>query len=280
MKPRYIIAAIGGVIIIAAAGSAGAVNRVPVLNAKSGTIITIPEQALEKAPNIFSLGLATDVDGKIVEGFAIIHPKREYHHKPNHNKGNGGNGGDESSNCYALLAKDARWKTTEPYIVNPTNNDGVSWNAFTNALTAGMNEWESPISFDIFGNGTTVSSTLVADEVAPDGNNEVYFGTLDNSNTIAVTIVWGIFGGPPFQRELREWDMVFNDPDYVWGDATINPTVMDVENITVHELGHAAGLSHPADTCTEETMYRFGAVGETKKRDLNAGDITGIQKLY
>ncbi len=30
----------------------------------------------------------------------------------------------------------------------------------------------------------------------------------------------------------------------------------------------------------EETMYGYSQEGETSKRDLNAGDIAGIQKLY
>jgi len=34
------------------------------------------------------------------------------------------------------------------------------------------------------------------------------------------------------------------------------------------------------EICTEETMYRFATEGETKKRTLNTGDITGIKKLY
>ena len=55
---------------------------------------------------------------------------------------------------------------------------------------------------------------------------------------------------------------------------------MDFENIAQHELGHAFGLGHPSDTCTEETMYRFASNGETKKRDLYDGDIAGIKALY
>ena len=55
---------------------------------------------------------------------------------------------------------------------------------------------------------------------------------------------------------------------------------MDFENIATHELGHAMGMAHPADSCTEETMYRFASSGETKKRTLNAGDIAGIKGLY
>jgi len=42
----------------------------------------------------------------------------------------------------------------------------------------------------------------------------------------------------------------------------------------------AAGLGHPDDSCTEETLYRFAAFGETKKRTLNTGDIAGINELY
>ena len=55
---------------------------------------------------------------------------------------------------------------------------------------------------------------------------------------------------------------------------------MDYQNIATHEFGHGAGMSHPSDSCTEETMYRFAQSGETKKKTLNAGDIDGIKSLY
>ena len=51
-------------------------------------------------------------------------------------------------------------------------------------------------------------------------------------------------------------------------------------NIKTHEAGHAAGLGHPDNTCTEETMYAFASIGETKKRTVNSGDIAGIKDLY
>ncbi|MFN2432064.1 MAG: matrixin family metalloprotease [Gemmatimonadota bacterium] len=50
--------------------------------------------------------------------------------------------------------------------------------------------------------------------------------------------------------------------------------------MVVHELGHAMGMGHPSDSCTEETMYRFATEGETKKRDLFTGDIAKINDLY
>jgi predicted Zn-dependent protease len=55
---------------------------------------------------------------------------------------------------------------------------------------------------------------------------------------------------------------------------------MDFLNVATHELGHAMGLGHPRDTCTEETMFAYATYAEMKKRDLNAGDIAGIRKLY
>ncbi len=72
---------------------------------------------------------------------------------------------------------------------------------------------------------------------------------------------------------------MYDDVDFDWSN-TGDPTKMDFENIATHEIGHAMGLSHPSDTCLEETMYAFASEGETKKRTLEAGDIAGINKLY
>jgi len=141
------------------------------------------------------------------------------------------------------------------------------------------------LNFNIFGDGTS-GSVDGADEVSPDGKNEVEFVNLGKTNTIAYTIVWGRFSGPPGGRELVEWDAVFNS-DYSFGNA--GPTnennlgdisVMDYQNIATHEFGHALGLSHPDSTCVEETMYAYADYGETKKRTLNPGDIAGVNELY
>ena len=96
---------------------------------------------------------------------------------------------------------------------------------------------------------------------------------------IAVTIVWGIFRGPPNGRELVEWDQIYDDADFNWS-ATVEAVKMDFEIIAMHELGHSVGMAHPSDSCTEETMYRFADFGETNKRTLELGDITGVKKLY
>ena len=75
--------------------------------------------------------------------------------------------------------------------------------------------------------------------------------------------------------------MLFNE-SFAWGDADVGgQSVMDLQNIATHELGHSAGLADLYETaCNQETMYGYGTEGEIIKRDLNPGDITGIQKLY
>jgi hypothetical protein len=246
---------------------------------KSNKSVKVPAHAVKIAEGVYSLGKAKDTNDKTVEGIMIIHPgpKKEAAKPPNVGGGKGG-----ASACYAFLGNGAKWKTVEPWVVNPTNTEGL--NDVPANLAADIAKWEDAATGDgpfkdILGNGATTSSELVADTVNPDGSNEVYFGDVDSPGSIAVTIVWGIFYGPPSQRELVEWDQVYDQVDFNWSSTGAAGT-MDLENIATHELGHAGGMGHPDDSCTEETMYRFAGFGETKKRDLNTGDIAGIKALY
>ena len=88
-----------------------------------------------------------------------------------------------------------------------------------------------------------------------------------------------MFLGPPKNRVLVEWDQVYDQVDYDWSSSG-EAGKMDFENIATHELGHSVGMGHPSSECIEETMYAYAGYGETKKRDLNAGDIAGINGLY
>ncbi len=272
-------------------------------NKKSGVTVIIPKHAVEVADDVFDLGTTVDVDGRVVQGYMFIDRKKGYA-KPGAECGNGicdpgenANkcpadcaGGDPvpgSSSCYSLYAKGAKWKTVEPYIVNPNNTRNLSSSFVTSNLASDIQDWETAAGVDILGSGSSTSDTLVADTESTDGVNEVYFADVDSPGAIAVTILWGIFFGPPFGRELVEWDQVYDDVDYNWSeDCTVEDCVsegskkMDFWNIAEHELGHTIGLGHPADECIEETMYRFAGFGETKKRTLAAGDITGVGGLY
>jgi len=206
------------------------------------------------------------------------------HHKKGHAKppwaGNGGNDKDKTSACYQFLAKGAKWKSTEPYEVNPTNFDNLDEDFVMDAIASGVNEWET-YGGDIFDDGI-VNYDAQYDSSRVDGMNTVSFGKYPKENVIAVTAVWGYFSGPPRTREIVEWDMLFNESSsWQWGDATINPGLMDLQNIATHELGHSAGMGDLYESsCMEETMYGYSNTNDIIKRDLNNGDIFGIQKLY
>ena len=236
----------------------------------------IPEHAVKITESLYSLGKAKDHTGKVVEGFLFIDNKKSPA-KPDGTPGNGNKKPKtgETSTCYTLFAKNAKWKTTEPYMIGP-GIDGT-------LTSTSLDTWDSKIeSIDIFGADVTdpTDSTKTvdgADLTSPDNKNEVMCENLGPTSTIAYTSVWGIFSGPPSQRVLVEWDAVFNS-DYPFGDAATG--VMDYQNIATHEFGHALGLTHPSDACSEETMYRYADFNETKKRTLEAGDIAGLNKLY
>jgi len=231
----------------------------------------IPEHAVKISESVYSLGNAKDHTGKVVEGFLFIDNKKSPA-KPDGTPGNGNKKTKtgETSTCYTLIAKGASWKTTEPYMIG-AGIDGT-------LTAASLDAWDSQVEFDIFGS-EQAGTPNGADSISPDNKNEVMFENLGSTNTIAYTITWGIFFGPPSQRELVEWDAVFNS-DYPFGNADDPSGVMDYQNIATHEFGHALGLTHPSDTCLEETMYRYAGFDETKKRTLEAGDIAGLNKLY
>lgn len=253
---------------------------VPASNVQAqGRPVSLPPQASEIAHGIYDLGQARDADGTIVHGFAFVHYKQGFAktEKPGNPKP------PKASPCYAFLSSGVKWKVAEPYVFDETANDidalpsaGALLGGFDGAILA----WEEAAGMDILGEGflgeVNPNKAGTLNEI-----NEVMFGKITDPGVIAMTTVWGVWSGPPSGRRLVEWDMVFSY-GWGWGNEIENPgrTTMDFLNIATHELGHALGLDHPSDSCTEETMYAYADYNETKKRDLNAGDIEGIRKLY
>ncbi|MAG18418.1 MAG: hypothetical protein CL944_03010 [Candidatus Diapherotrites archaeon] len=228
----------------------------------AGMVLALPEQANPKA------------DKGPIEKITFIHYKKG-HAKPPW----AGGGNDKSKvTCYAFLSKGAKWKTTENFLINPTNSQGLSESLIVNSTNAGINEWDSEVTFDVFGTGS-VDYTASYNNGDYDGINTLSFGDINKLGAIGVTTVWGYFSGKPSTRELLEWDMLLDEVDFDWGNNDANK--MDVQNIITHELGHSAGMSDLYEAgCNDETMYGYSNEGETSKRDLNSGDIEGIQKLY
>jgi hypothetical protein len=242
-------------------------------------VMSVPAVAVAAAPEstsrVIPLGFAVH-QGRLVEGYAFVHG-RDAAVKPAKPPTK------VDPLLYTFLVRGAKWRTTEPYVVNPANADGVAPELVSAALGAATATWEAQVTADVFGAGSVTSAALASDWDAPDGVNEAYFSQTElDSGTVAVTIVWGIFSGALNAREIIEWDMVFNDalPE-PWGDAALEGAVWDVENIATHELGHSAGLGDLYTTgAAEQTMFGYASPGEIKKRTLESGDITGIKALY
>jgi len=236
---------------------------------------TLPDNAVEISPGVFHIGTVLH-QGKVVDGIAV------FEHKSKHNPGGpgGGGNGDTTNPCFSyVFGNGVKWKNSEEYIVDPTNTRTLDEQTIRDKMGDAIGVWESASGVDIIGVENLDGTVDGIDQVRPDDKNEVMFGDIDLDGAIAVNILWGIIRGPPSDRQLVEWDQMYNDVDYDWslsGDAG----KMDFLNIAAHEVGHATGMAHPDNSCTDETMYAFASLGEIDKRDLFDGDIAGIQNLY
>ncbi len=142
------------------------------------------------------------------------------------------------------------------------------------AIQAAIGQWSSVTSAFRF----TYAGTTNAGISACIGE-----GTADGVNTIGFVqgIPAGILGqtctlsGP--DGHMIEFDMQIN-PDIDWGVANpIGATQYDLASTVLHELGHAAGLGHTADSGA--VMYRSIGKGQMK-RTLQPDDIAGLSAQY
>lgn len=264
-------------------GIALVIGSFPVIGHTSeGATWRLPKDAIRLDEHTYYLGSKIDpISGRQVEGYAFIKRKGAAR------GGSGGSGGAKNA-CYSYLANGAKWKVAaEPWEMNPNNGSGLDPTTIFLHQASDIATWEDAadgtvdglVSVDILGDGTMTDLDYAASAGTLNGKNEVSFADASGSGVIAVTTVWGIFGGPAAQRELVEWDQVYDDVDFDWSLSGAS-TAMDFDNIAVHELGHAVGMGHPKSTCSLETMYAYATEGETLKRDLHNGDIVGINLLY
>ena len=247
----------------------------------AGMLIPASEKAKEKSkaensPVIEKIDNNLVLNTKGLERIVYIHHKKGSAKPP----WAGGGKDKKTPKCYGFLAKGAEWKSLPvDYVIDPDNSNGLSESFIANAFSLSAEEWNANTSTNLFGS-YSIDYNSSWDSSAPDGRNELLFGNYEEADVIAITIAWGYFSGSPKSREIIEFDILF-DTDFTWGDATINPEVMDLQNIATHEIGHGIGLGDLYESsCSEETMYGYSTEGEISKRDLNAGDIIGIQELY
>ncbi len=232
--------------------------------------VSLPAQAVEVAPGLYKLGVSYDMKSdNFVEGYAIVH-KKSSNAKAVATKS------PRSEKCYAVMADGAKWKAIENWTVNSAES-GLDANFLLNATNLNIGKWEKAAHANVLGNGS-VATGSTSDPYLLDDKNEISFGALE-SDTIAITIVWGVWSGPVTSRQIVAWDQVFN-ANYPWSGSG-DPLKMDYENISTHELGHAMGLADIySGSCSGVTMYGYGGLGETQKSTLAPDDVTGINLLY
>jgi len=185
---------------------------------------------------------------------------------------NPGNGA-RTETCYKLMG--VKWKTFPvTYTINPANPSNLSESFIISAIQTSAETWDLATSQELFNEVYLVNYT--AQYGIQNFQNALAFGDYPDNNVIAVTSVWYTRVG----KQIVEFDQLYNTR-FGWGDATLNPSAMDLQNIVTHELGHGVGLADIYSTiCTEVTMYGYSTEGETSKRTLETADITGLQKMY
>jgi hypothetical protein len=199
-----------------------------------------------------------------------------------HAKGQAGGGatGDQV-NDYKYSG--IHWAGSTPvvsYKINPVNNQGLQDKQVVSAADSAFQEWMDHDPADgqyirFVDDGLTSAETSANPSM--DGANTVSFEPLNSAypNAIAVTFYWYSRG----TKALLETDTVFNS-DLPWSVSGDSQSY-DLRNIATHEFGHwlvLGDLYSLRDSAL--TMYGYGGLGETEKRTLGKGDITGINKIY
>ncbi len=182
-------------------------------------------------------------------------------------------GGAKAESCYKLMG--VKWASLPvSYVINPSNPQNLSAEFIASAMFAGAETWDSAVSAELFSNAYGIDYGVQYG--IQDYKNAIAFGDYGDSNVIAVTSVWFTRIG----KRIVEFDQLYNTR-FVWGDATNNAGLMDLQNIATHELGHAVGLGDIySSSCTAVTMYGYSGYGDLQKRTLEQPDVTGLQKMY
>jgi hypothetical protein len=215
------------------------------------------------------------------ERVVFVHYRKGYG-KPEESPGKKPPGGGVT--CYGFIARGAKWQEEDlpvHYNVGVSNRSNLEPEFLYSAFFDAASTWDEQTGEELF-SLPNMEESLTINTASADDEHNIVFADLSASPAIAITYVWGRFGGPVSQRRIVDFDMILDDTEYTWGDAdTATNPVMDVQNIVTHELGHALGLNDMYQSaCSNVTMYGYSGYDETSKSTLEEADITGLQELY
>ncbi len=227
--------------------------------------------------------LGYDKDSK-QHGYALVH-----HHTDHYPGFRNARKRQAPPQCSAPISPGTRWRRSQGYYVHTRNEAGLSDEFVLDALERAFGAWRCALAdraLLAIGPRLAVRRRTPAsaiDMTRPTGANEVGFGPIvGKPGTVAVTVVWGIFTARNLsERFIGEFKMRFNEPQYVFGNASLSSHVMDLQAIATHEAGHAHGLDDIyADGCQHVTMFGTSRAGERQKRSIEQTDNDALHELY
>ena len=185
--------------------------------------------------------------------------------------------------CTDYVTRGNRWAPGPiPYYINPENAPLGAVEDVQDAFATWQNEVKSPqVEAAYPGDRSGVSFVFMgltsAGRGIGDGINVVVFPACGQCGAAAAQIA-------ARRSRITEFEIVVN-PATSWQTDLSCPThdcgALDLQNVVTHEIGHVLDLYHPTDASASLlTMYPGAAPNETSKRDLGAGDVLGLRKLY
>jgi hypothetical protein len=169
----------------------------------------------------------------------------------------------------AYVATGPTWiQPQAPYYINAANLDLSGFSAET-AVRSGADAWQQQSAmFRFIYTGPSSQTTNTND-----GINLVLFRNASSGSAIATTYWWSS-GSRIIDADIVFWDGAFR---FFSGSSGCSGGFY-IEDIAVHEFGHALGLGH--STFTGATMYPSVSSCSTGNRTLHADDIAGVTALY
>lgn len=162
------------------------------------------------------------------------------------------------------------------YVINPSNTQNLSEKEIVRATSRAAKTWNSAVKgnafadysinvtpyYPIYDYQNTISFSDIFLDTTVVGQNSLFF--LDDGNS----------------TRLVEFDMLLNNK-IPFGDANKNASVIDLQALITHELGHSLGFLDLYNTeCSLATMYGYSNFGDISKRNLQKYEISALKFLY
>lgn len=143
-------------------------------------------------------------------------------------------------------------------------------------ISHAVDTWNAaaPQSFAFTYEGATENEAGSCDStIHLDGVNTISFAPLNGQLGITCTV----YLGSGATSKLVEFDMQISDNANWWSSTTETASdKFDLPSTVLHELGHAAGLSHSTTSTVMDGTLKPGS----QQRTLTADDVAGLQFAY